>query len=392
MYISVYDERSRHVANLADVSYDKTVRVYDMDSFSAEGVSGDALRDGKIVVLNDEEGNYKYACFLDGVTTDGEHQKLKGLDFKTIWDTDILLDFTQEGSFDGRLSAIFQAVKSAVFDNRDTATQEIPVEVIIPEDPTDTTALIESYQGTYKVVNAYSFLKAYLKNYEYNIESRYDVASGKIVFSFVKCSVIESINLADFIHELTTTSAATNKTIATITYDVKTPQTDYDGNVIYTDVQETDADGNPKWDENGYPIYVPKYKPRPDTIAMRCYYRNAENQIVQSDEFGEIPGRLYPVRTRIFEAEYLADAQFEAVYELANARYVDNIVIDSNAMIDPIDLSQLPLYAKIKLYYDGVLYKTLPISEKTTKCDGKGENTKIKLGFKKILLTEIIKA
>ena len=353
MYIAIYDERRKHVANLSDVSYDKTVRVYDQDSFSAEGVSEDDLKIGKIAVLCDESGNDRYACFADCITPDGAKQKLKGLDFKTLWDTDILLDFTSEGSFDGRLSEIFRAVKQAVFENGDATVQTIPVEVIVPDDPTDTVALFGTYQGTYKIVNAYSFLKPYLKYYEYNLESIYDVANGKIVFTFVKCSVEESINLADFIYELTTTSSATNRAIATI-----------------------------KCEET----------PRPETIATRCYYRNAANQIVLSDEIGDIPGRLYPVRTKIFESEYLADAQLEAVSELANARYVDNIVIDGNATVDPIDLAELPLYAKIKLYHGGVLYKTLPISEKTTKCDGKGENTKIKLGFKKILLTEIIKA
>lgn len=41
--------------------------------------------------------------------------------------------------------------------------------------------------------------------------------------------------------------------------------------------------------------------------------------------------------------------------------------------------------------YDGKLFKTLPISEKIITLDGDGKNTKIKLGFKKILLTEVIK-
>ena len=90
-------------------------------------------------------------------------------------------------------------------------------------------------------------------------------------------------------------------------------------------------------------------------------------------------------------SEYLADAQYNAINELANARYVDNIVIDNNITVDPLDLSALPLYAKVKLYYDGKLYKTLPVSEKILSLDGSGESTKIKLGFKKILLTEIIK-
>ena len=66
-------------------------------------------------------------------------------------------------------------------------------------------------------------------------------------------------------------------------------------------------------------------------------------------------------------------------------------MIDNNITIDPIDFSVYPLYTKVKLDYGGKLYKTLPISEKITTLDGSGENTQIKLGFKKILLTEIIK-
>ena len=87
----------------------------------------------------------------------------------------------------------------------------------------------------------------------------------------------------------------------------------------------------------------------------------------------------------------MAEAQFNAVYELANARYVDNIIIDNYIVIDPIDFSIYPLYTKVKLYYEGKLYKILPISEKITTLKGSGQNTQIKLGFKKILLTEIIK-
>ena len=79
------------------------------------------------------------------------------------------------------------------------------------------------------------------------------------------------------------------------------------------------------------------------------------------------------------------------MYELANSRYVDNIIIDNNKTIDPIDFAEYPLYTKVELYYEGKLYKTLPISEKITKLDASGLSTKIKLGFKKILLTEIIK-
>lgn len=391
MYIALYDENRQHITNVDNTTHDLTVRVYDNDSFTAEGVCDVDVNDAKIAVVNDNAGNYRYACFADSVKPENKKRTIKGLDFKTLWDTEILLDYTPEGSFDGRLSAIFNKIKTLVFNSADATVGKIPVEVIIPTDNTDTTEVYGSYQGTYQLVNAYKFLKCYLKYYEYNIATRYDVAAGKIVFEFVRCTTVVSINLSDFIHELTTTSAATNKAVATIKYDVETPETDADGNIIYTNVQETDENGNPKYDDSGNPVYIPKYKPRPSSIATRYYYRDKDNNIVQSDAVGNISGRLYPVRTKLFESEYLADAQFNAVYELADARYVDNIVIDNNITIDPIDFANYPLYTKVMLYYDGKLYKTLPISEKITTLDGSGENTKIKLGFKKILLTEIIK-
>lgn len=43
------------------------------------------------------------------------------------------------------------------------------------------------------------------------------------------------------------------------------------------------------------------------------------------------------------------------------------------------------------LYTNGKYYKDLPITEINKKYDGTGLQTKVKLGFKKIYLTEIIK-
>ncbi len=391
MYIAIYNENVEHITNVDNATYDLTQRVYDNDTFTAEGVCDVDINDAKIAIVNDDAGNYVYACFADTVTPEYNKRSVKGLDFKSLFDTEILLDFTPEGSFDGRLSAIFRKVAAAVFDVTDAAVKKIAVEVIIPDDNTDTTETYGSLQGTYQIKNAYSFLKCYLKYYEYNIETKFDVVARKIIFKFTKCAERVAVNLSDFIYELTTTSAAANKAVATIKYNVETPQTDASGNIIYSDVQETDASGNPVYNDDGTPKMLPKYQPRPTTIATRYYYRDKDNNIVQADAAGNIDGRLYPVKQKWFESEYLADAQFNAVYELANSRYVDNIIIDNNITVDPLDFAVYPLYTKVDLYYDGKLYKTLPISEKITKLDASGQSTKIKLGFKKILLTEIIK-
>lgn len=362
MYISIYDENKNHISNLHNATYSKTLRTYDKDNFSAEGISSDDVNNGKIAILNDELGNYEYACFVDGITPDKDKQKLKGLDFKSLWDTEILLDYTAAGSFDGRLSKIFEKIKTLVFDDPDIFVQKIPVTVIIPTDNTNTTQIFGSLQDTYKITNAYTFLKAYLKYYEYVIESHFDFETGKIIFEFVKHNNAVNIGLSDFIYELTTTTSATNKTVATIKYEIET-------------------------DEEGQPTNLP----RPSTLATVYYYLDKNNNIVQNDETGDIDNRIYPVVCKYFESEYLADAQFDAVYELVNSRFIDNIVIDNSKTLDPLNLDAYPLYTKVSLYYKNVLYKTLPISEKITTFDGKGKTTKIKLGFKKILLTEIIK-
>lgn len=357
MFISMYDEQLNHLANVDYVTYELTQRVYDPDTFIAEGASSDNFSDAKVAVLKTAEGNYVYSCFVDNIATDKVLHTIKGLDFKTIFDTDILIDYTQ-GDFDGRLSKIFEKAVKLVTLDPDSVINKIPVDVTIPTDNTDTT-LVFGTDEFYRVINAYKYLQGYLKYYEYNIETRFDEQNGRIKLEFVKTESEVDINLADFEAALQTNSDVINKVIATIAYKPEV------------------ADGDP----------IP---PRPE-MATVFYYRDKQNNIFQSDKFGAIANRIYPVRCKIFESEYLADAQFEAVYEIASSRYVDNVILDHNKIIDPINLADLPIYTKLNLYNKGQFYKTLPITEKITKSDDKGEKTQIKLGFKKILLTEILK-
>jgi hypothetical protein len=365
MYVAVYDSSVNHIANIDNAIHQLTTRVYDPNSFTAEGTCPDDINNACLAVLNTETGHSRYACLVDNITPENDLRTVKGLDFKTLWDSEILLDYTAAGSFDGRFKPLMQKVSSQLFNSPDATFTKITVQVVIPDDFTDTTPVFGSKQGTYSIVNAYSNIKGYLKYYEYNIESEFDLATKTIIFTFVKHDTQIAVSLKDFDYELQTTTNATNKAVATIKYAPTVEN-----------------------DENGDPLPIP---PRPTDIATVYYYRDSENNIVQSDAAGDIANRIYPVKAKIFESEYLADAQYDAVSELANARYVDNIIIDNNAVLDPIDLAAYPLYTKVDVYYDGKLYKTLPISEKITTADENGENTKVKLGFKKILLTEIIK-
>lgn len=361
MYIAIYElfeqRQLKHIANISGISYDLTRRVYDFDTFTASGVCDEDINNGLIAILNDDYGNYIYACFIDSIKIDGNKTTIKGLDFRTIFDSEILLDYTSTGSFAPELYSIFYEVVDKVF--RLEASRRIDYKFDITDsygDNPKTYELLGDYDGQYIIVNAYKFLKAYLKYYEFNIETRFDIIDNYILFNFVRNTQVVEIDLTDFIHELTTTSQTTNMAIATIRF--------------------TPTEENTK---------------RPEDIATCYYYRTLDNDIIQTYNEDYIADCIYPLKTKIFEREYLSEAQFEAVYELANSRYVDNIIIDNNLILDPIDLSEYPLYTKVQLFYKGKKYKILPISEKIETLDINGKNTKIKLGFKKILLTEVIK-
>ncbi len=253
MYLALYDENQNHITNIDNVTYELTRRVYDPDTFTADGESAVQINNAKIAVLCDDAGNYVYSAFVDYVTPENNTRTVKGLDFKTIFNTDILIDYTSPGAFDGRLSKIFTKAAKLVTDDPDRFMQTIPLVLNIPDDETDTILNYGTRQGEYIVSDAYEYLKCYLKFYEYNVEARYSEAAGQIIIDFVKHNESVDIALVDFIYELQTNSDTVNKAVATIAYDIKTPETDTDGNIIYSDVQETDESGAPVTDADGNP-------------------------------------------------------------------------------------------------------------------------------------------
>ena len=391
MYISIYDENKKHIANINNATYELTQRVYDLDNFNAKGTANIDINNECLLVLNDDDGNYQYSCFTNGIKSDDDLREVKGQDFRQLLNTEILLDYTEENSFSPILFDILEKICEKVFMSEDETISKIEIDFIIPEEAKeiDTEVFFGSLQNTYKITNAYTFLKGYLKFYEYNLTSKFDEYSGKIIFEFVKTNNRISIDLNDFTSSLETNSNEVNKSVATIKFEPISK--DEEGNEIIT--------------------------PRPNTIVTKYYYRTKDNQIVEGDAYGNIEGRIYPAIQKIFESEYLASSQYDAVYEngivrvkttattpvavtstwydavyeLANARYVDNIIIDNNSVIDPIDLSIYKLYTMFDLYKGGKFYKSLPITEINKRFDATGLQTKVKLGFKKIYLTEIIK-
>lgn len=126
-----------------------------------------------------------------------------------------------------------------------------------------------------------------------------------------------------------------------------------------------------------------------NVIAWARYYLTKNNE-VYSAEPAEID-RVYPVREKIYVGETLAKAQFSALSELVNNRYVENVLITNNALLSPVDLDELELYTLVTVHYASGSVVELPIAEKATTYEKNTINTVLKLGFKKTLFTELVK-
>ena len=366
MYISIYSKnkdfgKRNHITNLSKVSFTLVKRAFDFDTLTADGYTTDDFTEGLIYVINDDNGRPLYSGFCKNAqqeTLTSNKRSFKGDDFRKIFDTEILLDFSQNEAQDFTLSGIFRKVANLVTTSSDNDPELniFNIEVIIPDDTTDT-SFIGDYTGQYFIKNAYSFLKVYLAYFEYWIDSHYDVVNDKIVFEFKKSSGEESIKLKDFINTRTTTDIGINKAIATL----KVETTDDEGNIT----------------------------PRSLDLPVKYYYLTKDNNIFEG--LPESANRVYPVRCKIFENEYLSQAQYDAISALVDARYSEDIKITTDNIYNPLDLSNVELFSYINVYTETGFYKKLPVAEKEIRFTAKNKNSIIKLGFKKTLITEIIK-
>ena len=149
------------------------------------------------------------------------------------------------------------------------------------------------------------------------------------------------------------------------------------GNFTYIKVHSTDI----KYYRKGGTVVVP----RPNNLATKRYSLGLDNNIYEG--FAPDGLTIYPIQTRIFEAETLSKAQVDAVYHLISNKWNENIIITDYKV--PIEISKLRILDLVKVYDKDDVYKTLPISEKILRYNKSNLTRQIKLGFKKELFTQI---
>lgn len=415
MFLELYTIDLSHIANLIDVDFEITKRVYDLDSANFKGLVNDIeVVDAKIFRFCDEEGNCLYAGLVKNLIQDGNYVSFKGEDFKKILDTDIILNYAETiAPTTFTLKDIFEKVEEGIQTIWADALTVFDVEFVIPEDYTDVT-FIGNYYGQFLVVNALSFLKVYLAYYRYYINAEINIIDSKIVFTITQNEEEVEIKREDFETEIITSDVVTNKAIATIQYD-----NTLEGNVwvgstadyyesLSIDMKDETIVGSDNPELYDYADNLPllfclklQYPEPPSMDLVTVYYQVVQNVVDRpalpevkyflgkDNEIYEdsIPTEqmIIPVRAKVFQSEFLSKAQLLAVMELVNNRYLDNVMVYNTDV--PISLIEYGLLTLFIVYDKSGVPKTMPLTE----IHYSNDVYKIKLGFKKILLTEVIR-
>ncbi|MGE4321057.1 MAG: hypothetical protein AB7E61_06395 [Acholeplasmataceae bacterium] len=203
------------------VSGNLTRMAIEYDEGSFEGILDSQIDDPFIFTLHDDVGSIIYSGFIKNWDYDEQTKKVSfdPVDFRIIFDTQVILDFSHDETFDSALSVIFEKVTSAL----NQQSGNINYQFTIPED-LRLTSEVSNYSDQYIVVNAKEFLKVYLIYFEYYINIQFDPDTLTIhaIFTEAETDIID-IKLDDFIFEKTQTSIQFNHTQATIKF-----QTIYD--------------------------------------------------------------------------------------------------------------------------------------------------------------------
>ena len=145
MYIELYNQNIEHISNVDMVTFNLTKRVYGTDTFSAKGIYQGDISTAKVLRLCQDDGTAEYSCFIESMEFTNQEVKITGLDFRHLFKTEALLDFTT--SFDSSLYGVLKKAFDVLFDGEDTCYNLIPVSYTIPNEfkSIDTKNMVADY-------------------------------------------------------------------------------------------------------------------------------------------------------------------------------------------------------------------------------------------------------
>jgi len=432
MFVEVYNKDGEHISNIKVEEWNITTRVFDFDTSNFKGTTPDDVTEGFIFVFKTERGEAKYSAFMKNITQEDNLVTFKGDDFRKVFDTEIIIDYSQLTQYEIELDEEYMSFTKVMQRVFDEVTDQYYGNLVFEEDiPTNNqdTSFVGNYAGTSNVVNAWKFMKIYLAHYNYYIHAEFKgvITEVPVVeLSIIKTTETEEIKLDDFTFDKTTTEIKVNNAIAVLRkqgeqgpghafiysseelFDATPVSLQYIFDMEYISYPETWKPSN--FDDSTEDFnfdYVFKVRlwsgdagtstllrtfhmqnvetwdPDVETVRINYYLGKDNNVYVDSVPAAQ---RIEPTVSKIFNAEYFSQAQYQAISELINARYVEYIIL-TKTNIGPIDIETLTLYELVTVYDSEGTSKIVPVSEIEYTQNG----YKVKLGFKKTLFTEIVK-
>lgn len=333
MFISFYDRNFNTVDNnssLSVESYNLSRRSYDLNTFSCVCEPIGLTVEPMFAVMRDDKGKRYYDCLQPLYTRDTDGKgNVEARDLKAVFNTEAIIDFTSaQSSVKALFDYIFTAWKNSAnsgFANVQFITDSIADITEEVQQPTE--------KNVYNVLDLLGQLMSY---YELYFEGEIDIKTKTLIFTVRKSKeTTVKIKLEDYgITSFGKSYPEINMVIASTT----------------------------------------------DYSTTKKWFLLQSGEITDKEELQDI----FPTSAKIITKDTIDEANTEAVLELAENRNQENIEItvtqnDRNYNID--------FNTSVVVYYEGKLYKTLPVGEISESEDTEKEIT---LGYKPVELIQLI--
>lgn len=342
MYYVLYDRNLKPIGSSYLLeSWSRIRRSYDFDSMSIEGEQIPLSADPFIVVINDKQGKISFSGLASTPESIEKTKKTKITlkDYKTLWNTDILIPNSKL-----MRRYLFQEIEDFLI------VWSMSCDTGLPSVSWDISQImdieIEESLTKAQSIFLYDTLSGLLSLYNVYVETELDLYRKTLKFIFKKAGIESvSIRLKDFnIHSV-------EKSFG---------------------------------DFNRVSIYSKSLS------LVQSWGITEDNNIVKISE--DTQSLIYPAKVKNFiadsdSAEDINNALYEAVLELSQNRYQENIDIDIQQGKSIIDLGAVDFSYSVNTYIEGERYRTLPVGEIET--DSKGKHI-LRLGYRMQELTQEI--
>lgn len=336
MYITFYDRNFKALADNSSQlieSFSRTRRAYDFNEFSC--VCEPLTIDAQPVfgVIRKNNGDYDYAVLNPVLDIDRNNKgNVSCRDLKAVFNTEVIYDFSSfsGGNIETFLTFLFKGW-------RDFDDCGFNVEIDFADDCKNITVIENTLPANKGIYNVFEVMKKIFGVYDLYMTARLDIRAKKII-----CHVgltkhfVKIINIDEY-----------PNTFGRVAADINTA-------VAYKD----DFSESIRW------------------------YLLSDNSITMDRSKRDI----FPTRSKIFTSEKLEEASFDAVGELAENRYQDQIDINVYESADYDRLRSVDFDTSFQIYCKGKFYKTLPIGEII---DNEKNEMTIKIGYKPISFIQI---